>query len=256
MEKWRVKLEAGNSEAAWNLFIERYRPLILAAIRRTLGDDDDIDDVFAELCAHLSANKMARPARHSDSGRARFSTWLVTVVQHETIDWLRHRDGRRRVTAPAGLTAIQQQIFDRIVCERRSHVEAYEYMIQRWGLDLSFAAFMKAVATTYEHLEQARGKTVASYFPGPPHPLGVAELHPHDALVMSESAARLGEVLATLPADERLAVQLFVVDELPAAAVARAVGWPNAKAVYNRVHRSLARLRRELEQRGLKPDAD
>jgi DNA-directed RNA polymerase specialized sigma24 family protein len=57
--------------------------------------------------------------------------------------------------------------------------------------------------------------------------------------------------LQSLSADERLAVQLFVVDELPAVEVARIVGWPNAKAVYNRVYRALAQLRLRLEGEGL-----
>jgi hypothetical protein len=50
-----------------------------------------------------------------------------------------------------------------------------------------------------------------------------------------------------------MAVQLFIIDEIDAATVARTVGWPNAKAVYNRVHRALDRLRSEVERLGLGP---
>jgi DNA-directed RNA polymerase specialized sigma24 family protein len=112
---------------------------------------------------------------------------------------------------------------------------------------------MREVRATYEALERTSGKTVAHYFPGPPPPIGQEEPQPHDALVLSESASRLEGALATLPPDERLAVQLFVIDELSADAVARTVGWPNAKAVYNRVHRALAVLRREATRLGLEP---
>jgi len=256
VEIWRATLAAGDSAGAWDLFIARYRRLIFAVIRRTLADDDDVSDVFAEVCADLSSNELARLARHTDSGRARFSTWLVTVVHHRTIDWVRHRDGRRRLTAPTELSTIQQEIFDRIIVEHRSHVEAYELIRQRLSNDLSFGTFMREVTATFEILERASGTTVAHYFPGPPLPIGQAEPHPHDALVLSESAFRLEAALATLPPDERLAVQLFVIDELPADAVARTVGWPNAKAVYNRVHRALVVLRREATRLGLEPGAD
>jgi len=255
-EIWRARLAAGDSEAAWGLFIARYRGLIEAVIQRSLPDDDDASDVFAEVCAHLCGDNLAVLARHTDSGRTRFSTWLVTVVHHQTIDWVRHRDGRRRVVAPPGLTTIQKQIFDRIICERRSHVEAYELITQQSGPVLSFGSFMRQVAATFEVLEHLSGKTVARYFPGSPQPIGEAELHPHDALILSESAGRLDAAMATLPPDERLAIQLFVIDELPAAVVARAVGWPNSKAVYNRVHRALGVLRREVVRRGFNPDAD
>jgi DNA-directed RNA polymerase specialized sigma24 family protein len=47
---------------------------------------------------------------------------------------------------------------------------------------------------------------------------------------------------------DRVAVQFYVVDELPAADIARIVGLPNAKAVYNRVYRALAALRERLAQ--------
>ena len=92
MESWRAKLAAGDAEGAWDEFITRYRRLILATIRRTLGDDDDLADVFAEVCANLSADDLARLHRHTDSRQARFSTWLVTVVHHQAIDWVRQRD--------------------------------------------------------------------------------------------------------------------------------------------------------------------
>ena len=251
---WRAKLATGDADAAWNLFIERYRPLILAVIRRTLrdADDDDVDDVFAELCASLSANGLARVGRYHDSGEARFSTWLVTIVHHQTIDWIRHREGRRRVTPPPGLSEMQQQILHVIVCERRSHIEAYELITQRSAAHISFGSFMKEVAATFEALERA-GRPATHYLPGPPAPLEQPEILPHDALERSEIAEKLARALADLPADERLAIHLFVVDELPASAVARAVGWPNAKTVYNRVRRSLDRIRGEIERLGLGP---
>jgi RNA polymerase sigma factor (sigma-70 family) len=256
VEAWREMLAAGNSAGAWDLFITRYRRLMLAVIRRMVSDDDDVSDVLAEVCAELSSDDLARLAAHTDSGKARFSTWLVTVVHHRTIDWVRQREGRRRVAAPGGLSAVQQEIFQRIICENRSHVEAYELVRQRLSLDLSFGAFLKAVALTFRSLELASGGSVARYFPGPPLPIEQSEPDPYDALLISESAMRVNAALETLPPDERIAVQLFVVDKLPAASVARAVGWPNAKAVYNRVYRALDVMRRELERLGVESARD
>ena len=61
----------------------------------------------------------------------------------------------------------------------------------------------------------------------------------------------LAAALATLSDDERLALQLFVVDGMPAADVARLVRWPNAKAVYNRTYRALAALRARFVRQGI-----
>lgn len=253
MEQWRAKLEAGDSEAAWELFIARYRGLIVSVVRRTLDSDEDAEDVVAEACAILSSDKLNRLARHSDSGKARFSTWLVTVVQRIAIDWIRHRDGRRRVTTPEGLSRIQNEIFDALIRRRCSHVEAYELIRQRLSGDLPFAKFMNEVRATFTRLEEMSGKTVAHYFPGPPAQIEQAGLDPDDAAVMNESAAKVNAAMQRLEPDERLAVHLFVIDELPAADVAKIVGWPNAKAVYNRVSRALSGLRRELSQLGVEP---
>ncbi len=101
----RAKLSEGDAEGAWDDFIARYRRLILAIIRRTFGDDDDVADVLAEVCADLSADDLARLQRDTESRPAQFSTWLVTVVHHQTIDWVRQREGRHRVRPPPGVTA-------------------------------------------------------------------------------------------------------------------------------------------------------
>jgi RNA polymerase sigma factor (sigma-70 family) len=251
VESWRAKLAAGDAEGAWDEFIARYRRLILATIRRTLGDDDDVVDIFAEVCASLSSDDLVRLRRHAESGTSRFSTWLVTVVHHRTIDWVRHRDGRPRMRVPAGLSRAQEKIFKHVFDERRSHIEAYELIRQRDEPDLKFPDFLKRVAETYRVVERARGKAATHYFVGPPIVSQQTEATAEDTMIAAESSELLSSVLEILPEDERLAVQLFVMDELPAQRVARVVGWANTKVVYNRVYRSLAVLRKELERRGV-----
>jgi RNA polymerase sigma factor (sigma-70 family) len=249
-ESWRATLAAGDKEGAWRDFIARYRRLIIATVRRTIGNDDDVDDIFAEVCANLSADDLARLKRHSETGTARLSTWLVTVVHHQTIDWVRQREGRHRVRTPAGLSSLQNLIFKYVFDERRSHVEAYELIQQRGLSELSFADFLKEVAETYHVVERAVGKAATHYLPGPPV-LSEGAATVEDEIIAAERAGQLNAALQVLPSDERLAIQLFVVDDVGADRVARIVGWPNAKAVYNRVYRALQVLRKELERAGV-----
>lgn len=253
MEPWRTKIAAGDVQAAWDLFIERYRRLILATIRRTVLDSDDAMEVFSEVCADLSIDDLALPLRHDEAGQSKFSTWLVTVVHHRTVDWMRQREGRRRISAPRGLSAIQQWIFQNVFVERRSHVESYELLRQRGFADISFGAFLREIAGTYRAIERTHGSVAAHFFPGPPLVTDEVDFGAEDAIFAAETGSRLAAALEILPADERLAVKLFVIDELPAERVARIVGWPNPKAVYNRVYRSLASLRRELQRLGVDP---
>jgi RNA polymerase sigma factor (sigma-70 family) len=251
LQSWRETLAEGDVASAWNQFIATHQKLIVATIRRTLGDDDDCADVFSEVCANLSSNGLARLASHTPSSNAKFSTWLVTVVHRQAIDWVRKRDGRHRIRPPPNLTPLQQEIFRHVFDEHRTHVEAYELARQsNVALDLSFGEFLREVTATYQIVEHSRGRTAMRYFIGPPSVGDQDEATVEDELAHAEAAGRLAAALATLPPDERLAVHLFVIHELGAEHVARVVGWPNAKSVYNRVYRALATLRAELDRTG------
>lgn len=86
MDQWIAPLEAGNPEAAWDLFIERYRRLIFSAIRYYTTESDDVMDVFARVCEALRENdftRLCRCAARVEPDRP-FSTWLVAVVHNLT----------------------------------------------------------------------------------------------------------------------------------------------------------------------------
>jgi RNA polymerase sigma factor (sigma-70 family) len=252
-EPWISELLRGDAEAAWDLFIERYRRLIFATIRRLADDHDDVMDIFARVCEALRENdvgrlrKFAAQPKHS----ARFSTWLVAVVRNQTIDWFRHRDGRKRLSTRAALlSTIQHRIFEYLSDGSYSHVEAYELVTNRDGAQLKFHEYLREVRALYATLSRGRRGQLLRELCGP--------LPPEEAQPSIEARPanfdareRLASAMATLKHDERVAVQLFVIDELPAAEVARIVGWPNAKTVYNRVYRSLAALRALLERAGV-----
>ena len=68
-----------------------------------------------------------------------------------------------------------------------------------------------------------------------------------------DTGEHLARALADLTPEDRVAVQLFVIDEMPAAEVARILEWPGAKTVYNRVSRALTALRTGLAHRGIGP---
>jgi len=250
MEPWRAKLDESDSQAAWDLFIERYKGLIFATIRHLTRDHDDVLDVFACVCEALRADDLARLRRYTEyrGQRARFSTWLVTVVRNQAIDWLRERDGRPRVSAPSTLSPIQRQIFEH-VSNGRTHIEAYELIRASSTPVLPFGAFLKEVTKTYRALGTSMKRIAREHFVTTP--LSDIAVTYEDPIPPAEARERIARALETLSADERLAVQLFVVDAMPAAEVARTVGWRNAKAVYNRVYRALAALKEVLERQGI-----
>jgi len=252
-ESWIAPLEAGDPDSAWNIFLERYRRLIFGAIRHYAQDYDDVMDVFARVCEALREDDLRRLRSYArePEHRARFSTWLVSVVRHLTIDWFRQRNGRRRLTAVCeALPPLQRQIFEHVFLYQRSHVEAYELIRARDAPTLSFRQFLGELRATYRAATAGRRGRLLREFGGP-------DLHdvvpvPAELGESDDRKQRVAQALDALSAEDRVAVQLCVIEELPAAKVAAILGLPNAKAVYNRVYRALAAMRAGLERAGLR----
>lgn len=250
MEAWAAELQRGRPDAAWDLLLARYRRLIFAAIRHYARDHDDVMDVFAQVCESLREGDQRRLRVYlaQPTHSARFSTWLVTVVRHITVDWFRHRDGRRRLpTAAEKLPPMRRRIFEYVFLHKRSHVEAYELLKSDAGSTMSFGEFLAEVSETYRAVSNGRRAEVF-------RELGDAPLAAVDQSEppSEETREALEHALGTLTPQDRVAVELYVLEDLPAEAVARVAGLANAKAVYNRVYRALAVLRERLEQAGVR----
>lgn len=254
MERWAEKLQHGQADAAWELFLDRYRRLIFASIRRSVADPDDVMDVFARVLEALREDDFRRIRSYLDqpAHRASFSTWLVTVVRHQAIDWLRARDGRERLPAAAqSLPQLERRILELVFFQRRSHTEAYELARARDRPGLTFRDFLTALRAVY----QAVG---TGYFRDPEtelaHSMAGAEPPPMSEEEAAGRSRLVQEILASLPGADRVLLQLYVVEGMPASAVAKVTGLPNAKAVYNRAYRLMEALRPRLREAGLGPD--
>ena len=60
MDAWVAELHQGRFDAAWDLFLDRYRRLIFAAIRHCAQDYDDVMDIFARACEALREDRLRR----------------------------------------------------------------------------------------------------------------------------------------------------------------------------------------------------
>jgi RNA polymerase sigma factor (sigma-70 family) len=252
MEDWAAELQRGRSDAAWDLFVGRYRRLLFAAIRHYAQDYDDVMDVFARVCEALREDDLRRLRSYLEqpTHRARFSTWLVTVVRNLTIDWFRQRDGRHRLPAVAeALSPLRRRIFEFVFVSQRSHVETYELIRSEQAPALSFREFLVELRETHRAVMAGRRGRILRELGGPPLP----EHDPDDdQSCAGETRGLVEAMMASLGAEDRVAVQLYVVEGTPADQVARVLGLPNAKAVYNRVYRALATLRERFERAGIR----
>jgi RNA polymerase sigma factor (sigma-70 family) len=248
-------LQHGQADTAWDLFLDRYRRLIFASIRNFVSDADDVMDVFAQVLEALREDDFRRIRSYlaEPEHRARFSTWLVTVIRHLTIDWLRARDGRERTPAVAqSLPQLERRILELVFLQRYSHNQAYELVRSRDQPGLAFRDFLVALRAVY----QAVG---AGFFRDPETELAHSQAASEPPAVSEEEAAGrsrlVQQILASLPEADRVLLQLYVVEGMPAAAVAKVVDLPNAKAVYNRAYRLMEALRPRLRNAGLEPDS-
>jgi RNA polymerase sigma factor (sigma-70 family) len=257
VDDWVAELQRDRLDAAWDLFLDRYRRLIFAAIRHYAQDYDDVMDVFARTCEALRADDLRRLRTWVDQPehRARFSTWLVTVVRHLTVDWFRHRDGRRRLSAVAeGLPPLRRRIFSLVFLDQRSHIEAYEVLHAAEAPTLTFREFLSELRATYQAVSTGRrgqvlrdlAQTTETIENLPADPAGPS------ATDAAEQSQLMERALGLLAPDDRLIVELYVLEALPAEAVATIAGLANAKAVYNRAYRALAVLREHLERAGVR----
>ena len=91
-----LKACAAGDQEAWSVFVTETAGLVLAAIRRTAGNQldhpqmPDIDDVVQSIYVRLLANK-GRLMLNYDPGRASVSTWLTLISRSVTIDVLRRK---------------------------------------------------------------------------------------------------------------------------------------------------------------------
>jgi RNA polymerase sigma factor (sigma-70 family) len=253
VEPWIAPLSANEPEEAWDILIGRYRRLIFGAIRRYTTDADDVMDVFARVCEALRENDFARLRKYAAQAnpQRKFSTWLCAVVYNLAIDWIRHREGRPRLSAIAvALPQIQRRIFEHVFMDGRSHVETYELMRTRDLPQLSFSDFLKELGATYRAAGSTkRGRLVLELAPTVPE--APTEPSESDPAALRERMTILDDALRSLPDEDRVAVQLYIIDGVSADQVAKSLGLPNAKAVYNRVYRALAQLRGRLERAGI-----
>ena len=81
VERWITHLGEGETDHAWDAFVERYRRLVFATIRRYAQDYDDVMDVFTHVCEALRDNDLSKLRRYTETQghREGYHAWVVTT---------------------------------------------------------------------------------------------------------------------------------------------------------------------------------
>lgn len=96
------RLQDGGDDAAWEEFASIYRPIIVRIALRKQLQFDDAEDLAQQVLLLVLKNIGKWKA---DPARARFRTWLQTVVRNATMNALSRRP---KDQASGGTTSLQQ----------------------------------------------------------------------------------------------------------------------------------------------------
>jgi RNA polymerase sigma factor (sigma-70 family) len=250
------RLSAGQVDAAWREFLERYSPLMLHLARQYESDRERAMDCFVYVSGALSDDGFRRLLKYRPDGPAKFPTWLSAVVANLCIDWRRQQRGRfRPAQAITGLPALDQLVyrymyvrgmtrddtlralqarFPEVAIQQVSEISARIFSSltsrQRWQLSVRMAGPVSLSEPAFSDPDEPACQPEEPG-PGP------------DLLAQSDQdRRRLDAALSRLPPQQSLLLRLRFQQDLTLAEVARLTGLPDLNRTYRQVQAAIDAL--------------
>lgn len=222
--------------------------LVAHAGRKHGLDPAEVEDFAGEIKLKLIADDYAVVRRFS--GRCRFSTYLVTVIQHALLDHVNQRWGRFRPSIPAkrlGGAAVALEAL--VYRDGLSVSEAIEVLARRPGA--TSRAELEALAERLpSRSRRARPAALGNHDVAAPQRADERVLEAERQREWARIELSLRRALEPLAPEDRLLVQWRVHDGLRVSDIARALG-QDAKPLYRRLETLFRDLRRRLEAQGV-----
>jgi RNA polymerase sigma factor (sigma-70 family) len=146
------RLSSVDAGTAWVEFLQLYSPLIMHSASQFVYEQDRINDCFLYVCEQLNDNGFRRLLTFDTAGRAKFPTWLGSVVFNLCVDWHRREYGRATL-APAisALPAFDQSVY-RLVIEQGLDKESTFQILRADFPDLTRELIANAAARVFSLL--------------------------------------------------------------------------------------------------------
>lgn len=209
--------DEADEAAAWSAFLDSYSRLILYIARKSCSGRDAAMDRYAYALEQLRKHDFARLRGYEADDRARFSTWLAVVVRRICTDFHRKKYGR----------------YEGAGAEETGDVEAAP------------TNSAELARRTRRRLVDLIGAAVDI------EALGDHRKDPERDVRMRELRNALVQAVDGLEPRDRLLLSMRFADEHSARIIADAMDYPSQFHVYRRLKRVLARLRDDLEDRGI-----
>lgn len=252
------ELRSPNAGDAWLEFLDRYGAVLYHAALAHTANEDAAASCYVHVCEQLADNHFKRLLKFKPEGTASFTTWLRVVARNLCFDWHRSHFGRHRPFKALGdLSPVEREIYKLRFAQGASQAEtiervtktfpalAYEEIFaieerlhkslngrQRWVLSARRQTRSNAtamIATEEDDVER----------------LEVADPQPNQELVFAtaEQQSQLRKIVASLPPDERLLLQLRFEQELSLDEVAMLCGLGDGQRAHRRITAVLRKLR-------------
>jgi len=121
------RMSSADAGAAWVEFLDRYAQLIMNTANQIEFEQDRINECFLFICEKLHDDGFRRLMKFNTSGKAKFSTWLGTVVFNLCVDWHRREYGRvRMLPAIAALPTFDQSVYQLVIEQDMNKEESFQ----------------------------------------------------------------------------------------------------------------------------------
>lgn len=253
---------SSNSQNAWAEFLQSYSGVLYQTARGYTSDEDAAADCYLYICEQLSRNHFRRLLKFKPEGSAAFTTWLRVVARNLCFDWHRARSGRPRpFKAFQRLSPLELEVytcrFERGLSQEETlqRLEVEFPGVSLTGLATIEAQLQGSLSSRQHWIMSARRQSAFSTAvttAGDEAENGsveVADTRPDPEVQVAdrEQQACLEKCLASLPAEERLIIQLRFEQDLSLDEIAGLCGLGGAQRVHRRIAAILKKLRGALQ---------
>ena len=251
------ELRSPNAGDAWVEFLDLYGPVLYqTALAHTPGDGAAAD-CYVYICERLADNHFKRLLKFNLEGSASFTTWLRVVARNLCFDWCRGHSGRHRPFKALGdLSPLELEVYKLRFAQGSTQDETVRQVSKTYpavAVDEIFAIeerLQKSLNARQRWVLSARRQTQFSTIAiapeeAEPKVFEIPDPQPDQETVIAtaEQHAQLRKLVASLPVDERLLLQLRFEQELSLDEVARLCGLGDGQRVHRRISAILKKLR-------------
>lgn len=257
------ELRSSNAGDAWAEFLGSYGPILYHTSLSYTRGDDAAADCYVHICERLSDDGFKRLLKFKLDGTATFSTWLRVVARNLCLDWHRKRFGRHRPFRALGdLSPLEMEIYRLRFAQGVSQEETVQQLLRVFPavdtdeifaieerLQKSLNARQRWLLSSRRHLHINSVVSTDGEEEGSSLAVEVADPQPdqESVFVKTEQRAKMRRLVASLPADERLLLQLRFEQELSLDEIAGLSGLGDGQRVHRKIAAILAKLRFALD---------